>query len=436
MPDETLFTTCVVPYLPFQTWGVLSTFDLSKWHPNLKCDVFSRNRQLERKVHIPEWGTQIEQQRSCDRLRYEYLILESPFDAISNGVGKLSVTDDDGQTRIVWEISFDWREPKDAAEDEIMGEKMDKTNEAIMQMLQSGFENLNTQMKATKPEVVDLIHTADGSLVASVPFEIGLPQPPPSKKKPKARNALPPEWDFRYSFPIREAFKGAVGLDKERWHRQFIEFCVKQGIFELTPAAAARPGQVAMPYKFDTANGFQTGRTFMELGSCLVHCIRHFKLEVDLLYTPEAGQPFAAAVAAAFADDGIDLPYCWARRDDNAELGLSLGGRPELTREDWSTKVLILMDRVTEPIYIAHHVKYVSQHAKCLGVVFLFNDEERATDELTRIQEAEHILRLPMYAVVSLTNVYNCVNRTDKGSDPVVKLKNYLTNYCWSEADA
>ena len=101
---------------------------------------------------------------------------------------------------------------------------------------------------------------------------------------------------------------------------------------------------------FFNAGEFYTGKALAELGRCYASAIVDSKIEFDVLFGPAyKGITLAAATAIALSDDhGIDVPYCFNRKETKSHgEGGALVGAP------LEGKVLIIDDVITAAVHLS-----------------------------------------------------------------------------------
>jgi hypothetical protein len=108
----------VIDASPAKVWRTISPFcSIGDWHPVIaKCDEEKVKGATRRRLTTKDGGVIVERLLSQDnkRRRYSYSIIESPL-PVSNYHSTLSVADDHGKAKVVWQGNFD---PKGASEEE------------------------------------------------------------------------------------------------------------------------------------------------------------------------------------------------------------------------------------------------------------------------------------------------------------------------------
>lgn len=153
------------------------------------------------------------------------------------------------------------------------------------------------------------------------------------------------------------------------------------------------------PYFFN-AGLFNTGGLLAQLGRFYAEAIVNADIRFDVLFGPAyKGIPLAAATAIALADHhGIDIPYCFNRKEAKAHgEGGNLVGAPLAGR------VLIIDDVITAGTAIRESFDIIAAAgAQPAGIVISLNRQERGQDERSAIQEIEDAHDIPVISIVAL----------------------------------
>jgi hypothetical protein len=286
---------------------------MSKWYSGVKVEVLSRDGQLERKVQAPRGGEWCERQRKCTPHSYEYWILSTPY-RIHNGFGNLQVAKEGQQTAVRWKISFDF-------DNEVGIVEQAEIRSSLRMFLQDGLNALKDVVKAIPAEVATFMTTTNGTIVPSVPFELGIPPPAPMglKGAPKKRGEI--EWNWQKRFPLQRKNRSSDVLIDLEWHQNFLAFCLQSGVFQLKEQYIAKLDH-KVPYVFNP-DMFASGLAMRIVGDALAQAVMVMKIEFDMIYGGEFGLPYVGAAAAFLAESGKDRPYCWTVQDASQPMGLS-----------------------------------------------------------------------------------------------------------------
>jgi orotate phosphoribosyltransferase len=160
------------------------------------------------------------------------------------------------------------------------------------------------------------------------------------------------------------------------------------------------------PYFFN-AGGFNDGARLSALGRYYANALKESKMEFDMLYGPAyKGITLAAATAIALADDGINVPFAYNRKEakDHGEGG-SLVGAPV------KGKVVIIDDVISAGTSVRESVDLIrGAGAQPAAVLIALDRMERsgtATDvgEKSAVQAVEQEFGLPVIAIANLADL-------------------------------
>lgn len=198
----------------------------------------------------------------------------------------------------------------------------------------------------------------------------------------------------------------------EKYQRDFIQLALEHralGFGEFT----LKSGRTS-PYFFN-AGRFQTGRALAQLGRCYAQALVNADIDVDLVFGPAyKGIPLAAATTVALADrHGLDLPYCFNRKEakDHGEGG-SLVGAPLAGR------VLIIDDVITAGTAVREVMALIAEAgAQPAAVLIGLNRQERGRGELSAIQEVEQNYGIPVISIIKLDHIVDYLRQEgDQGA--------------------
>lgn len=160
------------------------------------------------------------------------------------------------------------------------------------------------------------------------------------------------------------------------------------------------------PYFFN-AGGFNDGARLSALGRYYAKALQESKMQYDMLYGPAyKGITLAAATAIALADDGINVPYAYNRKEvkDHGEGG-SLVGAPVKGR------VVIIDDVISAGTSVRESVELIrGAGAEPAAVLIALDRMERsgtATEvgEKSAVQAVEQEFGLPVIAIANLADL-------------------------------
>ena len=160
------------------------------------------------------------------------------------------------------------------------------------------------------------------------------------------------------------------------------------------------------PYFFN-AGGFDDGARLSALGRYYAKALQESQMQYDMLYGPAyKGITLAAATAIALADEGINVPYAYNRKEvkDHGEGG-SLVGAPVKGR------VVIIDDVISAGTSVRESVELIrGAGAEPAAVLIALDRMERsgtATEvgEKSAVQAVEQEFGLPVIAIANLADL-------------------------------
>jgi orotate phosphoribosyltransferase len=160
------------------------------------------------------------------------------------------------------------------------------------------------------------------------------------------------------------------------------------------------------PYFFN-AGGFNDGTRLSALGRYYANALKESKVEFDMLYGPAyKGITLVAATAIALADDGINVPFAYNRKEakDHGEGG-SLIGAPA------KGKVVIIDDVISAGTSVRESVDLIrGAGAEPAAVLIALDRMERsgnATElgDQSAVQAVEQEFGLPVIAIANLADL-------------------------------
>ena len=160
------------------------------------------------------------------------------------------------------------------------------------------------------------------------------------------------------------------------------------------------------PYFFN-AGGFNDGTRLSALGRYYANALKESKIKFDMLYGPAyKGITLVAATAIALADDGINVPFAYNRKEakDHGEGG-SLIGAPV------KGKVVIIDDVISAGTSVRESVDLIrGAGAEPAAVLIALDRMERsgnATElgDQSAVQAVEEEFGLPVIAIANLADL-------------------------------
>jgi orotate phosphoribosyltransferase len=176
------------------------------------------------------------------------------------------------------------------------------------------------------------------------------------------------------------------------------------------------------PYFFN-AGGFDDGARLGALGRYYAKALQESKRQFDMLYGPAyKGITLAAATAIALADNGINVPYAYNRKEakDHGEGGVLVGAPVK-------GKVVIIDDVISAGTSVRESVDLIRKAgAEPAAVLIALDRMERsgsATEvgDKSAVQAVEQEFGLPVISIANLTGLMSFLTASSDA-----QLTNYL----------
>ncbi len=160
------------------------------------------------------------------------------------------------------------------------------------------------------------------------------------------------------------------------------------------------------PYFFN-AGGFNDGARLSALGRYYAKALQESQIQFDMLYGPAyKGITLAAATAIALADNGLNVPYAYNRKEakDHGEGG-SLVGAPVKGR------VVIIDDVISAGTSVRESVDLIrGAGAEPAAVLIALDRMERSGNAIeigdqSAVQAVEQEFGLPVIAIANLSDL-------------------------------
>ena len=155
------------------------------------------------------------------------------------------------------------------------------------------------------------------------------------------------------------------------------------------------------PYFFN-AGLFDDGASFGALCSFYARTILASGLDATMLFGPAyKGIPLVAGTAMRLAEQGVNLPYCFNRKEakDHGEGGTLIGA-------PLAGRVLILDDVISAGTSVRESVDIIrAADAVPAGVVIALDRMERGKQAQSAVQEVQARYDMPVFAVATLDDL-------------------------------
>lgn len=205
---------------------------------------------------------------------------------------------------------------------------------------------------------------------------------------------------------------------------EFIRFCLDRQVLRFGEFTL-KSGRVS-PYFFN-AGLFNSGSALAALGRFYAAAAVTSGTPFDLLFGPAyKGIPLVSATAIALAaEHGRDLPWCFNRKEakDYGEGGMLIGA-------PLKGRVMIIDDVITAGTAIREVMRIVQEAgAEAVGVLVALDRQEKGAGELSAIQEVERDFNIPVYSIVTLTQLIEFLREEASLSQAFTQVQAYRDKY-------
>jgi len=205
---------------------------------------------------------------------------------------------------------------------------------------------------------------------------------------------------------------------------EFIENAISNGALKFGQFQL-KSGRIS-PHFFN-AGEFYTGGALAALGRCYAASIVESGIEFDVMFGPAyKGITLAAATSVALAEHhGIDVPYCFNRKEAKAHgEGGTLVGAP------LQGKVLIIDDVITAGTAIREVMSIVQQvGAQAAGVVIGLDRKERGISDKSAIQEVQEEFKIPVASIIDIDDILHYLKAKSDHDSLVEEIDKYRQNF-------
>jgi len=179
----------------------------------------------------------------------------------------------------------------------------------------------------------------------------------------------------------------------------FIRFAVQQKVL-CFGEFKTKAGRLS-PYFFN-AGLFNDGTTLRNLSQFYAQAILASGVPFDMLFGPAyKGIALAAGTAIALAEQGMNVPYCYNRKEakDHGEGGMTVGAPLQ-------GRVLIIDDVISAGTSVRESIGLIrAAGAQPCGVVIALDRMERGQGERSAAQEVQHDYGIPVLPIATLDDL-------------------------------
>lgn len=205
--------------------------------------------------------------------------------------------------------------------------------------------------------------------------------------------------------------------------RDFIALSCDKGVLRFGEFVT-KAGRLS-PYFFN-AGLFNDGASFGKLCDFYAQTLLAAQLPCDMLFGPAyKGIPLVAGVAIRLAEQGVNLPFAFNRKEvkDHGEGG-TLVGAPLKGR------VLILDDVISAGTSVRESVGMIrAAGAQPAGVVIALDRMERGKGAQSAVQEVRETFGMPVIAVATLEDLIGYLGDSPQLAANLDAVQAYRTQY-------
>ena len=190
-----------------------------------------------------------------------------------------------------------------------------------------------------------------------------------------------------------------VFLPMHAYRQDFIRFAVAHNVLRFGEFQT-KAGRLS-PYFFNSGL-FQDGAALRELCQFYAQAILASEVPFDMMFGPAyKGIPLVAGTAISLAEQGLNMPYCFNRKEakDHGEGGTTVGAKLQ-------GRVLIIDDVISAGTSVRESIELIrSAGATPCGVVIALDRMERGLGELSATQEVQRNYGLPVVSIAALDDL-------------------------------
>ena len=203
----------------------------------------------------------------------------------------------------------------------------------------------------------------------------------------------------------------------------FIKLAIKNNVLQFG-SFVTKAGRES-PYFFNLGS-FDNGDSIKSLGQFYANRILETKIKFDMLYGPAyKGIPLVTAIAIALAEQGLNIPYCFNRKEakNHGEGGIVVGA-------PINGNVLIVDDVISAGTSINESNQLIKAHGgHPVGVFVAIDRQEKGPQGLTATGEVSKNLKLPVYSIINLIDIISYLDQSGNYSEELVKIKEFQKIY-------
>lgn len=207
------------------------------------------------------------------------------------------------------------------------------------------------------------------------------------------------------------------------FRQDFLHFALEQNVLKFGQFTTKAGRQ--SPYFFN-AGLFNDGYSMLQLARFYAHSIIASKVKFDMLFGPAyKGIILAAATAMMLAEQGINVPYAYNRKEakDHGEGGILVGAPLQ-------GKVLIIDDVISAGTSVRESVQIIQQFgASPAGVAIALDRMEKGNSHTSAVQEVQQQYQIPVIPIATLDNLLQMLENENSLAEYRQPVANYRQQY-------
>lgn len=207
------------------------------------------------------------------------------------------------------------------------------------------------------------------------------------------------------------------------FRQDFLHFALEQNVLKFGQFTTKAGRQ--SPYFFN-AGLFNDGYSMLQLARFYAHSIIASKVKFDMLFGPAyKGIILAAATAMMLAEQGINVPYAYNRKEakDHGEGGILVGAPLQ-------GKVLIIDDVISAGTSVRESVQIIQQFgASPAGVAIALDRMEKGNSHTSAVQEVQQHYQIPVIPIATLDNLLQMLESENSLAEYRQPVANYRQQY-------
>lgn len=207
------------------------------------------------------------------------------------------------------------------------------------------------------------------------------------------------------------------------FRQDFLHFALEQKVLKFGQFTTKAGRQ--SPYFFN-AGLFNDGYSMLQLARFYARSIIASEVKFDMLFGPAyKGIILAAATAMMLAEQGINVPYAYNRKEakDHGEGGILVGAPLQ-------GKVLIIDDVISAGTSVRESVQIIQQFgASPAGVAIALDRMEKGNSHTSAVQEVQQRYQIPVISIATLDNLLQMLESENSLAEYRQPVANYRQQY-------